>query len=110
MGGGPPPPTGCHFSPLFPRSDLFCDCPSFVNENYANPSQEYLLTLLDFARDSRENLNLGASNLLFLLFPPLPADPYDQAIIAKDEVKEEEPEPFQKIGPSMTYRVCNLSN
>ncbi|XP_066466939.1 zinc finger protein 618 isoform X11 [Tiliqua scincoides] len=35
-------------------------------------------------------------------------DPYDQAIIAKDEVKEEEPEPFQKIGPSMTYRVCNL--
>ncbi|XP_053138228.1 zinc finger protein 618 isoform X17 [Hemicordylus capensis] len=35
-------------------------------------------------------------------------DPYDQAILAKDEVKEEEPEPFQKIGPSMTYRVCNL--
>ncbi|XP_054853538.1 zinc finger protein 618 isoform X2 [Eublepharis macularius] len=35
-------------------------------------------------------------------------DPYDQTIIAKDEVKEEEPEPFQKIGPSMTYRVCNL--
>nr|XP_016854489.1 PREDICTED: zinc finger protein 618 isoform X5 [Anolis carolinensis] len=35
-------------------------------------------------------------------------DPYDQAMIAKEEVKEEEPEPFQKIGPSMTYRVCNL--
>ncbi|XP_048368187.1 zinc finger protein 618 isoform X6 [Sphaerodactylus townsendi] len=35
-------------------------------------------------------------------------DPYDQTVIAKDEVKEEEPEPFQKIGPSMTYRVCNL--
>uniref|UniRef100_A0A8D0H462 Zinc finger protein 618 n=1 Tax=Sphenodon punctatus TaxID=8508 RepID=A0A8D0H462_SPHPU len=29
------------------------------------------------------------------------ADPYDQAIVAADEVKEEEPEPFQKIGPSM---------
>uniref|UniRef100_A0A8D0GWG2 Zinc finger protein 618 n=1 Tax=Sphenodon punctatus TaxID=8508 RepID=A0A8D0GWG2_SPHPU len=27
------------------------------------------------------------------------ADPYDQAIVAADEVKEEEPEPFQKIGP-----------
>uniref|UniRef100_A0A8C9N7Z2 Zinc finger protein 618 n=1 Tax=Serinus canaria TaxID=9135 RepID=A0A8C9N7Z2_SERCA len=26
------------------------------------------------------------------------ADPYDQAVIAADEVKEEEPEPFQKIG------------
>ncbi|XP_044295936.1 zinc finger protein 618 isoform X8 [Varanus komodoensis] len=35
-------------------------------------------------------------------------DPYDQAMIAKEEVKEEDPEPFQKIGPSMTYRVCNL--
>ncbi|XP_061460544.1 zinc finger protein 618 isoform X4 [Rhineura floridana] len=35
-------------------------------------------------------------------------DPYDQAMIAKEEVKEEEPESFQKIGPSMTYRVCNL--
>uniref|UniRef100_A0A8D2J5D3 Zinc finger protein 618 n=1 Tax=Varanus komodoensis TaxID=61221 RepID=A0A8D2J5D3_VARKO len=34
--------------------------------------------------------------------------PYDQAMIAKEEVKEEDPEPFQKIGPSMTYRVCNL--
>lgn len=28
------------------------------------------------------------------------ADPYDQAVITADEVKEEEPEPFQKIGPS----------
>ncbi|XP_073170265.1 zinc finger protein 618 isoform X16 [Lepidochelys kempii] len=27
------------------------------------------------------------------------ADPYDQTVIAADEVKEEEPEPFQKIGP-----------
>ncbi|XP_034292213.1 zinc finger protein 618 isoform X2 [Pantherophis guttatus] len=35
-------------------------------------------------------------------------DPYDQAMIAKEEVKEEEPEPFQKIGPSMIDRVCNL--
>lgn len=31
------------------------------------------------------------------------ADPYDQAVIAADEVKEEEPEPFQKIGPSKSY-------
>ncbi|XP_070811980.1 zinc finger protein 618 isoform X10 [Pituophis catenifer annectens] len=35
-------------------------------------------------------------------------DPYDQAMIAKEEVKEEEPEPFQKIGPSTIDRVCNL--
>ncbi|XP_044848582.1 zinc finger protein 618 isoform X6 [Mauremys mutica] len=30
------------------------------------------------------------------------ADPYDQTVIAADEVKEEEPEPFQKIGPTPT--------
>lgn len=42
-------------------------------------------------------------------FSPL-ADPYDQAMIAKEEVKEEKPEPFQKIGPSMIDQVCNLSN
>ncbi|XP_032994007.1 zinc finger protein 618 isoform X2 [Lacerta agilis] len=35
-------------------------------------------------------------------------DPYDQALVTKDEVKEEDPEPFQKIGPSMTFRVSNL--
>ncbi|XP_044848580.1 zinc finger protein 618 isoform X4 [Mauremys mutica] len=29
-------------------------------------------------------------------------DPYDQTVIAADEVKEEEPEPFQKIGPTPT--------
>uniref|UniRef100_A0A8C0GGV2 Zinc finger protein 618 n=1 Tax=Chelonoidis abingdonii TaxID=106734 RepID=A0A8C0GGV2_CHEAB len=33
------------------------------------------------------------------------ADPYDQTVIAADEVKEEEPEPFQKIGPSMIYNT-----
>lgn len=30
-----------------------------------------------------------------------PADPFDQGVVATDEVKEEPPEPFQKIGPSM---------
>uniref|UniRef100_A0A8C2M7U6 Zinc finger protein 618 n=1 Tax=Cricetulus griseus TaxID=10029 RepID=A0A8C2M7U6_CRIGR len=29
------------------------------------------------------------------------ADPFDQGVVATDEVKEEPPEPFQKIGPSM---------
>uniref|UniRef100_A0A672U7U8 Zinc finger protein 618 n=1 Tax=Strigops habroptila TaxID=2489341 RepID=A0A672U7U8_STRHB len=33
--------------------------------------------------------------------------PYDQAVIAADEVKEEEPEPFQKIGPSMNYSTAS---
>ncbi|XP_037707012.1 zinc finger protein 618 isoform X9 [Choloepus didactylus] len=28
------------------------------------------------------------------------ADPFDQGVVATDEVKEEPPEPFQKIGPS----------
>lgn len=28
-------------------------------------------------------------------------DPFDQGVVATDEVKEEPPEPFQKIGPSM---------
>uniref|UniRef100_A0A670YHJ1 Zinc finger protein 618 n=1 Tax=Pseudonaja textilis TaxID=8673 RepID=A0A670YHJ1_PSETE len=36
-------------------------------------------------------------------------DPYDQAMIAKEEVKEEDPEPFQKIGPSTIDQVCNLT-
>ncbi|XP_066466942.1 zinc finger protein 618 isoform X13 [Tiliqua scincoides] len=35
-------------------------------------------------------------------------DPYDQAIIAKDEVKEEEPEPFQKIGPKTGNYTCEF--
>lgn len=30
-----------------------------------------------------------------------PVDPFDQGVVATDEVKEEPPEPFQKIGPSM---------
>lgn len=30
-----------------------------------------------------------------------PTDPFDQGVVATDEVKEEPPEPFQKIGPSM---------
>nr|XP_048678780.1 zinc finger protein 618 isoform X17 [Caretta caretta] len=30
-------------------------------------------------------------------------DPYDQTVIAADEVKEEEPEPFQKIGPKSAF-------
>uniref|UniRef100_A0A8C3ULI4 Zinc finger protein 618 n=1 Tax=Catharus ustulatus TaxID=91951 RepID=A0A8C3ULI4_CATUS len=30
-------------------------------------------------------------------------DPYDQAVIAADDVKEEEPEPFQKIGPNKPH-------
>lgn len=30
-----------------------------------------------------------------------PADPFDQGVVAAEEVKEEPPEPFQKIGPSM---------
>lgn len=29
-----------------------------------------------------------------------PIDPFDQGVVATDEVKEEPPEPFQKIGPS----------
>uniref|UniRef100_A0A670YRC5 Zinc finger protein 618 n=1 Tax=Pseudonaja textilis TaxID=8673 RepID=A0A670YRC5_PSETE len=32
-------------------------------------------------------------------------DPYDQAMIAKEEVKEEDPEPFQKIGPNVKYFI-----
>ncbi|XP_053138224.1 zinc finger protein 618 isoform X14 [Hemicordylus capensis] len=35
-------------------------------------------------------------------------DPYDQAILAKDEVKEEEPEPFQKIGPKTGNYTCEF--
>ncbi|XP_038012652.1 zinc finger protein 618 isoform X6 [Motacilla alba alba] len=35
------------------------------------------------------------------------ADPYDQAVIA-DEVKEEEPEPFQKIGPKTGNYTCEF--
>lgn len=30
-----------------------------------------------------------------------PTDPFDQGVVATEEVKEEPPEPFQKIGPSM---------
>ncbi|XP_064249998.1 zinc finger protein 618 isoform X12 [Passer domesticus] len=36
------------------------------------------------------------------------ADPYDQAVIAADEVKEEEPEPFQKIGPKTGNYTCEF--
>ncbi|XP_063172433.1 zinc finger protein 618 isoform X7 [Candoia aspera] len=35
-------------------------------------------------------------------------DPYDQAVIAKEEVKEEEPEPFQKIGPKTGNYTCEF--
>ncbi|XP_064533276.1 zinc finger protein 618 isoform X15 [Pseudopipra pipra] len=35
-------------------------------------------------------------------------DPYDQAVIAADEVKEEEPEPFQKIGPKTGNYTCEF--
>ena len=30
-----------------------------------------------------------------------PVDPFDQGVVATAVVKEEPPEPFQKIGPSM---------
>ncbi|XP_044848588.1 zinc finger protein 618 isoform X11 [Mauremys mutica] len=36
------------------------------------------------------------------------ADPYDQTVIAADEVKEEEPEPFQKIGPKTGNYTCEF--
>eukprot|EP00076_Gallus_gallus_P031569 XP_024997107.1 zinc finger protein 618 isoform X11 [Gallus gallus] len=36
------------------------------------------------------------------------ADPYDQAVIAAEEVKEEEPEPFQKIGPKTGNYTCEF--
>ncbi|XP_056361034.1 zinc finger protein 618 isoform X16 [Oenanthe melanoleuca] len=35
-------------------------------------------------------------------------DPYDQAVIAADDVKEEEPEPFQKIGPKTGNYTCEF--
>nr|XP_034958273.1 zinc finger protein 618 isoform X3 [Zootoca vivipara] len=35
-------------------------------------------------------------------------DPYDQSLVAKDEVKEEEPEPFQKIGPKTGSYTCEF--
>nr|XP_020664795.1 zinc finger protein 618 isoform X6 [Pogona vitticeps] len=35
-------------------------------------------------------------------------DPYDQAMITKEEVKEEEPEPFQKIGPKTGNYTCEF--
>ncbi|XP_037735510.1 zinc finger protein 618 isoform X18 [Chelonia mydas] len=35
-------------------------------------------------------------------------DPYDQTVIAADEVKEEEPEPFQKIGPKTGNYTCEF--
>ncbi|XP_077779089.1 zinc finger protein 618-like isoform X3 [Podarcis muralis] len=35
-------------------------------------------------------------------------DPYDQAMVAKDEVKEEDPEPFQKIGPKTGSYTCEF--
>uniref|UniRef100_A0A670YGX2 Zinc finger protein 618 n=1 Tax=Pseudonaja textilis TaxID=8673 RepID=A0A670YGX2_PSETE len=35
-------------------------------------------------------------------------DPYDQAMIAKEEVKEEDPEPFQKIGPKTGNYTCEF--
>ncbi|XP_061867399.1 zinc finger protein 618 isoform X9 [Colius striatus] len=35
-------------------------------------------------------------------------DPYDQAVIAAEEVKEEEPEPFQKIGPKTGNYTCEF--
>ncbi|XP_074251312.1 zinc finger protein 618 isoform X13 [Saimiri boliviensis] len=31
------------------------------------------------------------------------ADPFDQGVVASDEVKEEPPEPFQKIGPKSAF-------
>ncbi|XP_060539327.1 zinc finger protein 618-like [Pantherophis guttatus] len=37
-----------------------------------------------------------------------PIHPYDQATIAKEEVKEEEPEPFQKIGPKTGNYTCEF--
>ncbi|NP_082602.1 zinc finger protein 618 isoform b [Mus musculus] len=41
------------------------------------------------------------------------ADPFDQGVVATDEVKEEPPEPFQKIGPmsspvSASYPRCEM--
>ncbi|XP_064027137.1 zinc finger protein 618 isoform X3 [Pogoniulus pusillus] len=35
-------------------------------------------------------------------------DPYDQAVIAAEELKEEEPEPFQKIGPKTGNYTCEF--
>uniref|UniRef100_A0A2I3FZQ2 Zinc finger protein 618 n=1 Tax=Nomascus leucogenys TaxID=61853 RepID=A0A2I3FZQ2_NOMLE len=39
------------------------------------------------------------------------ADPFDQGVVATDEVKEEPPEPFQKIGPTPgSYPRCKTGN
>ncbi|XP_043837398.1 zinc finger protein 618 isoform X3 [Dromiciops gliroides] len=36
------------------------------------------------------------------------ADPFDQSVVATDEVKEEPPEPFQKIGPKTGNYICEF--
>nr|XP_020821250.1 zinc finger protein 618 isoform X15 [Phascolarctos cinereus] len=36
------------------------------------------------------------------------ADPFDQSVVATDEVKEEPPEPFQKIGPKTGNYTCEF--
>ncbi|XP_047684923.1 zinc finger protein 618 isoform X20 [Prionailurus viverrinus] len=36
------------------------------------------------------------------------ADPFDQGVVAADEVKEEPPEPFQKIGPKTGNYTCEF--
>ncbi|XP_035111280.1 zinc finger protein 618 isoform X24 [Callithrix jacchus] len=36
------------------------------------------------------------------------ADPFDQGVVASDEVKEEPPEPFQKIGPKTGNYTCEF--
>ncbi|XP_031533307.1 zinc finger protein 618 isoform X13 [Vicugna pacos] len=36
------------------------------------------------------------------------ADPFDQGVVATDEVKEEPPEPFQKIGPKTGNYTCEF--
>uniref|UniRef100_A0A8B9WS35 Zinc finger protein 618 n=1 Tax=Bos mutus grunniens TaxID=30521 RepID=A0A8B9WS35_BOSMU len=37
-----------------------------------------------------------------------PTDPFDQGVVATDEVKEEPPEPFQKIGPKTGNYTCEF--
>ncbi|XP_060550297.1 zinc finger protein 618-like isoform X2 [Pantherophis guttatus] len=49
----------------------------------------------------------GAGSPAVLQFEA-PVDPYDQATIAKEEVKEEEPQPFQKIGPEPGNYTCEF--
>lgn len=40
--------------------------------------------------------------------PENQADPFDQGVVATDEVKEEPPEPFQKIGPKTGNYTCEF--